>query len=234
MKPTKQLAVALCVAAGITTSVFAEDDSGLVSATPTAPVVTEPVNPQPGMIYSAYDGYKWMYPRNDEKEIGDLKVNLKESVDNLPKLSAVKTGIDKSDKFSIACASGVAVAAIRWEGFLKCKLARTYTFVVQKESANYDTNYKPAQWSTGYAIRINGKAGRVSYGQSSFDADLKIGFNKIEIVSLLPEQYYKDGRKAPLIITVKPKGSVIEPVKLSPNKLFYDARPELEDIGLDL
>ncbi|MBP5509699.1 MAG: hypothetical protein J6Z49_02145 [Kiritimatiellae bacterium] len=237
MKTMHVFATAICAVACTFTAAIAEDDSGLESATPAAPVITDPVNPQPGMIFSAYDGYKWMYPEDSgDKEIEKMRVNLKESVDKLPALPAVKTGIDKSDKFSIACASGVAVAAIRWEGFLKCKIARTYTFLIQKERADTYDSRLDLHWATGYAIRINGKTGVVSYGQTSFDVNLKVGFNKVEIVSLLPDgrQLYKQGRMAPLLITVKPKGSVIEPVNLSPNKLFYDARPELTETGLDL
>lgn len=233
MKPTKQLAVALCVAACMTTSVFAEDDSGLVSATPAAPVITEPVNPQPGMIYSAYSSSvaPWMgYPKSSLIE-DDMKKktfeSLKECHSTLPKMPALKTGVDKSDKFAIECARGVVPDGIRWEGFLKCKLSKKYTFLVQKNA--YHGAYA-APWCS-YAIRINGKFFLVSHGEDSFDANLNTGFNKVEIFCMFPPAF-KEVAQAPLIISAKPKGSIIEPVKLSPGMLFYDARPELMESGL--
>ena len=227
MKRIKQIAVALCVTACAFTTAFA-DESGLESATPPAPVITDPVNPQPGMLFSAYGPCKWMYMRY-ESDSSKLQVALNESLVTLPKVPAVKTGVDKNEKFTIECAKDVEVAAIRWEGFLKCKLAKTYTFVVDKRYDSYTSDYR---WQVGYVIAINGKICIVGYGQNSFDTDLKVGFNKVEIVTLLPSDHYREGRNSPLHISAKPKGSVIEPVKLSPGMLFYDARPELTETGL--
>ena len=224
MKRIQTITAILCAVACAFTTAFADDDSGLVSAAPSAPVITDPVNPTPGMIFSAYGAYNWMYL----DDIPKLQVALKESLINLPKAPAVKTGIDKSDKFIIDCAKGVETYAIRWEGFLRCKKARTYTFVVQKP---FRDNPSCLKWRCGYAIAINGKPCLVSYGQDSFDVNLKIGFNKVEIVTLLP-RYYSDVQNSPLFISAKPKGSVIEPVMLSPGKLFYDNRPEWMETGL--
>ena len=88
MNPRKLMAVALCAAACVTTTAFAEDDFGIESASPVK--IADPVNPQPGMIFNAYDYPDWMESSQ-----------LKESNSTLPKTAALKTGVDKSEKFGL-------------------------------------------------------------------------------------------------------------------------------------
>lgn len=202
MNPTKLLTIVLCLVACLaTTTVFAaDDDFGIVSATPT--VIADPVNPQPGMLFNAYSYSDWM---NDSK--------MKECHTTLPKMAARKTGVDKSDKFGIEVADGVDAMAIKWEGFLKCKRAATYTFLFQKPS-----DYCRA--SNGYSVKINGQLViPVDWDESSCDVNLKVGWNKVEIVG----QFC---RKFPLKITFRPKGSLSEPRPIAPKDLFYDKKPE--------
>ena len=200
MTPRKLMAVALCAAAFVTTTMFAEDDFGIESASPVK--IADPVNPQPGMVFNAYSYPNWM--RRDE---------LKESNSKLPTTASMKSGVDKSEKFGIEIAQGVKADAVRWEGFLKCKRATTDTFVFQRKDEN---------WDDGYSVRINGKAMiPAAAGEASCDVNLKIGWNKIEIVS----QFYN---KDPLIVSFKPKESLFDPRPIAPKDLFHDQKPEPE------
>ncbi|MBR6471288.1 MAG: hypothetical protein IKS83_05795 [Victivallales bacterium] len=201
MKTSKLLAFALCLAACVvTTTAFAEeDDFGIESASPI--VIADPVNPQPGMIYNAYSYSGYMNV-----------AQIKESHAKLPETPALKTGVDKSEKFGIEISSGVEAKAIKWEGFLKCKRAATYTFLFQKR--------ENGQINNGYSVKINGKTViPADWGESSCDVTLKVGWNKIEIVS----QFYD---KSPLNITFRPKGSLAEPRPITPKDLFHEEKPE--------
>ena len=219
MRTTRLMAVAACAVACTTVMAFADndDDIGIVPATPLSSSTgfkQALINPKTGMIFSAYGGYNWMDFTDGQK----MRAALKDSFSFLPKEPAVKTGVDKSGKFTIACANGVSTQAIRWEGFLEMKKAGKYTFLVQKNVDGYE-------WLCGYAIAVNGKVCTASFGQDSFDVDLMIGFNKVEIVTLLPR--YDSVKNAPLLISMKRKGSLIEPVQLSPGLFCY------EDIEVD-
>ena len=198
MKIRKLMAVALCTAACVTTTAFAEDDFGIESASPVT--IADPVNPQPGMVFNAYNYPNWM--GQDQ---------LKESNSKLPTTAALKTGVDKGEKFGIEISQGVNAAAIRWDGFLKCKRATTYTFLFQK---------KEDYWSTGYSVRINGQSViPAATGEKSCDVNLKVGWNKIEIVCQFDY-------KTPLAVSFKPKGSLADPRPLAPKDLFHDQKPE--------
>ena len=199
MNPRKLMAVALCAAACVATNAFAEDDFGIESASPVK--IADPVNPQPGMIFNAYNYPDWMG-----------KEQLKESNSKLPTTAALKTGVDKGEKFGIEVAQGVNAAAIKWDGFLKCKRAATYTFLFQKREYN-------RHWS-GYSIRINGQLVLpATFGEDTCDVNLKVGWNKVEIVCQFND-------KSPLNISFKPKGSLSEPRAIAPKDLFHDQKPE--------
>jgi len=200
MNPTKLMAVALCVAACVTTTAFATDDFGIESASPVK--IADPVNPQPGMVFNAYNYPEWMWEEQ-----------LKESNSKLPTTAALKTGVDKGEKFDTEVAQGVKAAAIKWDGFLKCKRATTYTFLFQK--GDHGDRFRD-----GYSIRVNGQLVLpASYNESTFDVNLKVGWNKVEIVC----QFYN---KDPLKISFKPKGSLSEPRSIAPKDLFHDQKPE--------
>lgn len=199
MKTPKLMAVAACAAACIATTALAEDDFGIESASPVTNA--DPVNPQPGMVFNAYNYPNWMN-----------EAQLKESNSKLPTMAALKTSVDKGEKFGIEVSKGVKAAAIKWDGFLKCKRATTYTFLFQKEEFS---NY-----SNGYSVRINGQLVLpATYGESSCDVNLKVGWNKVEIVC----QFYSN---APLNVSYKPKGSLSEPRVIAPKDLFHDQKPE--------
>ena len=59
MKTMQLMAAALCAVAFVNTASFA-DDNGLEPATPPPAPIADPVNPQPGMIFSAYEDNPWM------------------------------------------------------------------------------------------------------------------------------------------------------------------------------
>lgn len=201
MKQTKLLAIVLCVVSCIdtATSFAADDDFGIESAMPT--VIADPVNPQPGMVFNAYSYDNWMKAEA-----------MRESNTTLPKMAALKTGVDKNEKFGIQISDGVEAKAIRWEGFLKCKRAATYTFLFQEERYNGVLN--------GYSVKINGQPAIPSYwGETSCDVNLKVGWNKVEIV-------LEFINKKDLRISFKPKGSLAEPRVLAPKVFFYDQKPE--------
>ena len=199
MNPRKLLAVALCAAAFASTTVFAEDDFGIVSASPVK--LADPVNPQPGMIFNAYNIDRWM-----------SWDTLAESISKLPSQAAAKTMVDKSEHFSLEPIGKIQAGVGRWEGFLKCKRATTYTFVLSKEGCSYS--------DCGFTFAVNGKVCiKKGSRQASCDVDLKVGWNKIDLVC----QY--DNPK-PLFMTFKPKTSTAEPRPIAPKDLFHDQKPE--------
>jgi len=199
MNPTKLAAAALCAAACVTTTAFAEDDFGIESASPVK--IADPVNPQPGMVLNAYRLERWM---NWDA--------LAESISKLPSQAAAKTMVDKSEHFSLEPIGKIQAGVGRWEGFLKCKRATTYTFVLSKEG--YDGS------ACGFVFAVNGKVYiKKGIRQASCDVDLKVGWNKIDIVC----QY--DNPK-PLTMTFKPKTSTAEPRPIAPKDLFHDQKPE--------
>jgi hypothetical protein len=198
MNPTKLIAVALCAAACVTMSALADDDFGIESASPVVNV--DPANPQPGMVFNAYNYPNWMQ-----------KEQLKDSNSKLPTTASLKSGVDKSERFGIEISQGVRAAAVRWEGFIRCKRATTYTFLFQRNYSN---------WSDGYSVRINGRlAIPAGIGESSCDVDLKVGWNKIEIVCQFDS---KDN----LNVSYRPKSYIGEPRAIAPKDFFHDENPE--------
>ena len=198
MNPRKLMSVALCAAACVSTTAFAADDFGIESASPVK--IADPVNPQPGMILNAYF-IRWM--------TWDA---LAESISKLPSQPAAKTMVDKAEHFSLEPLGNIKAGVGRWEGFLKCKRATTYTFVLSKEGCGYA--------DCGFVFAVNGKV-YVKKGerQVSCDVDLKVGWNKIDLVCQF------DSTK-PLTLTFKPKTSIAEPRSIGPRDLFHDQKPE--------
>lgn len=194
------MAVALCAAACVTTTAFAEEDFGIESASPVK--IADPVNPQPGMVFNAY--------RPDRYMNWD---SLKESITKLPSQPAVKTHVDKSENFSLDQLGDIKARVGKWEGFLKCKRAGTYTFVLTCQNGSSDSE-------DGFSFRVNGNpAISAACRQESCDVDLKVGWNKIDIVC----QFYY-GKK--LTLTFKPKTSLADPRPIAPKDLFHDQKPE--------
>ncbi len=159
MNPRKLMAVALCAAACVTTTVFAEEDkNGFESA----PVIADPVNPKPGLLFSAYYYAFGGYIGMD---------GIRDCISKLPKMPAKQTGIDKSENFSSGCVTGVKeVNAIRWEGYFKCGKTAKYTFLF--DSRGY------------YSITINGSHVITGHGEDVADVDLKTGWNKLEVIGI--------------------------------------------------
>ena len=201
MNPTKLMAVALCAAASVTTTAFAEDDFGIESATSTA--IADPVNPQPGMVLS---GYKVpMYPTKDW---------YKDSVTTLPKSPAIKTVVDKSECFSLKALGSTEANVGMWSGFMKCKRSAVYTLTITEEKGGIIKRF------FCYSLRVNGNpAIAVGGKQSSVDVSLKAGWNKIELVF---HQYDKNQ----LSMSYKPKESLSDARPLTPLMLFHDQKLE--------
>ena len=198
MKMTRLMAVALCAAACVTTTAFAEDDFGIESASPV--VIADPVNPQPGMVLS---GYKISFRK------ASRSAWLKDSIPTLPKTPAIKTVVDKSEDFSLKPLGAAEANVGMWSGFLKCKRAGVYTLTL---SGGKTIN-------EGYSLRVNGKTAIASgKAQSSADMALKVGWNKIELVGAF-------GKK-PINLSFKPKDSLSEARSLTPAMMFYDKKPE--------
>ena len=195
---TMVTAVVLCAMACISTSVFAEDDFGIESASPVT--IADPVNPQPGMTACAY---YFGYGNSNSKY-----KQMTSSVASMKKLPAVSTFVDKGDSFSKAgVPSKVEVHTMMWEGYIKCKRATTYTF----SFSNRDS----------YSFYVNGvKHIDFCFGQESTDVNLKVGWNHVVIVA-----YFSDKGQV-LSANYKPKGSLAEPRNLAPKDLFHDQKPE--------
>ena len=199
-----------------------EADDLIESATPSAPKETAPydlLNPQRGMTFSVYGSNEWNLPRENNKKLA----HIRESLSTLPKAAAAKTSIDNGDKFSIDCAKGIDVSAIRWEGYLKCKQTTICTFAVKRVYCR-----RGDELCAGYVIRVNNVI-RAGFGENSFDVELKAGFNKVELVCVYLEGTYCSncGRviKEPLNLSIKPKGSLAEAKTLSPSIFWHDEKP---------
>ena len=158
--------------------------------------ISDPVNPQPGMIANVYAVEEWMDA-----------VMLQRSNDELPEMGAVKTFADKSEMFSLDRAADADATVMLWDGFIKCKRAGTYTISLSKG--------KSGDWNNGYSMRINNDLTVTSCGANAIDADFKVGWNRVEIVCQF-------GDKSPLNITYKPKESLSDPRPLAPGMMFHD------------
>lgn len=206
MNPRKLMAVALCAAACVTTAMYAEDDFGIESATSSA--IDGPVNPQPGMMLRAYQLGKFM--KTDE---------LKGSISKLPSLPAAKTLVDKGEEFSLKQIGKTGASVGMWSGFMKCKLAGEYTLTLTQPARH---GFRVNALSGGYSLRINGKpVVPASMKQTSVDVNLKVGWNKVELVCQF-------GKAPALTISYKPKDSLSDPRPLTPGMMFYDKKPEEE------
>lgn len=187
---------ALAIAAVGANVAFAEEDDGIVSA---APAIADPVNPQPGMLANAY------------KVSGGSSDARRENT-RLPILEKTPSVKSYADTTAVFSRSGVPkdkdVNILKWEGFIKCKRATSYTF-----SFN----------GRGYSFYVNGRQYiDYRYDQESRDVDLKLGWNKVVILATFPN--YGDK----LSVEYRPKGSLSDPRQLSPGMLFYDKPVEEE------
>ena len=191
------MVAALAVAAVGANVAFAEEDDGIVSA---APAIADPINPQPGMLANAYQINWRMLPQYREKT----------TLSALAKAPSVKSYADKGDAFArSAVLQGADVNVIKWEGFIKCKRAASYTFSFGSKGL--------------YSFYVNGRQyADACKQQVSRDLDLKLGWNKIVIVANIT------GGGSKLAVEYRPKGSMSDPRPLSPGMLFYDKPVEEE------
>lgn len=192
------MAAALAVAAIGANVAFAEEDDGIVSA---APAIADPVNPQQGMLANAYQiSYRGSTDR----------YKAMTSLSALAKAPSVKSYADKDSTFTRGgVPAKTEVNTIKWEGFIKCKRATSYTF-------SFDSR-------DSYSFYVNGKQYiDTCFKQESRDIDLKLGWNKIVIVA------YMDSNKSKLDVKYRPKGSMSDPRPLSPGMMFYDKPVEEE------
>lgn len=194
----KLMVAALAVAAIGANIAFAEEDDGIVSA---APAIADPVNPQQGMLANAY---QISYHRRIDQ------YKAKTTLSALSKTPSVKSFADKDTSFARGCVPEKSdINVIKWEGFLKCKRAATYTFSFESRDS--------------YSFYVNGQQCIDNcYRQESRDVNLKIGWNKIVIVA------YMDSSKSKLSVQYRPKGSMSDPRPLSPAMMFYDKPVEEE------
>ena len=197
MNPTKLMAVALCAAACVTTTAFAEDDFGIESASPVA--IADPVNPQPGMECSAY-----LFGNTS----GDS--NWKKTLAQLSTAPAIKKYVDKADSFNRnALPDSTRTNIMKWEGFIKCKKAGMYSFSFVGPRRNY------------YAFRLNGvELFSPAECQKTVGGNLKLGWNKIVVIVECTESNDK------LELKYKPNESLSEPRLLTPAMMFHDQKPE--------
>ena len=114
-------AVVLCTMACISTSVFAEDDPLVDSATPAA--IAEPVNPKPGLVFNGY---------NRNILMGE---KFKDVASVLASETPVKTTVVNTDKFSFeGFLNNLKIGQGVWEGFLKCKRSAKCVFLVKQKN----------------------------------------------------------------------------------------------------
>lgn len=194
----KLMVAALAVAAIGANIAFAEEDDGIVSA---APAIADPVNPQQGMLANAYH---ITYGRSFDK------YKALTTLSALAKAPSIKSYADKDSAFARAGVPDKSdVNTIKWEGFIKCKRATSYTF-------SFDSR-------DSYSFYVNGRQYvDTCFKQESRDVNLKIGWNKIVIVA------YMNSSKSKLSVQYRPKGSMSDPRPLSPAMMFYDKPVEEE------
>ena len=159
MNPRKLMAVALCAAACVTTTTYAEDkqagDAPFESAAATP--IPDPVNPKPGMLFKGYN--------LRSMPVSELPSKL---TDDVP---AITTTIVKSDKFALLenCHQGV------WEGFLKCERSAKCTILVKQFTMT----------GSDSVLFINGKQVASDLhnngGMIANHVDIKVGFNHIKL-----------------------------------------------------
>lgn len=186
---------------------FAAENDGIVSA---APAIADPVNLQPGLLANAY-----RCNCNQHFARRDIRLKGFKSATTLPaleKATSIKTYEDKNSTFSRGGISeGIDANVIKWEGFIKCPYAASYTFLFKSKNA--------------YSLYVNGRqlidAGA---GQVVRNIDLKLGWNKVVIVA----EFYRSNDE--LTICYRPKNSMSEPIPLSPSILSY-AKPVEADQG---
>lgn len=180
MNPRKLMAVALCAAACVTTTTYAEDkqagDAPFESAAATP--IPDPVNPKPGMLFNGYNfgGY----------DASKLSSALKD-------IPAVVTAVDTADTFSLPsqCRSGV------WEGFLKCKLSAKCTVLVEGGNpyALYINGQTVAIGQDLTANHVDLKAGFNHiklYGQSAVHVSIKVAESTREPKPMSPKDLFYD------------------------------------------
>ena len=160
MNPTKLMAVALCAAACVTTTAFAEDDLLVDSAAPK--VIAEPVNPKPGLIFKGYN----------KNEIYGEKFKDVDSI--LASATPLNTVVVTSDKFSFEqFLNDLKLKQGVWEGFLKCKRSAKCTILVKQKNL----------YGSGFQVYVNGKWVTGGYEQRSGEVNMKPGFNHIKVIS---------------------------------------------------
>lgn len=104
---------------------------------------------------------------------------------------------------------------MKWDGYIKCKRATSYTF-------SFDTS-KNNSYNNKYSFYVNGRQFiELAWGQKSIDVDLRLGWNKVVILAALSNVGCK------MDIKYRPKGSLSDPRQLSPGMLFYDKPVEEE------
>ncbi len=199
MNPRKLMAVALCAAACIATTAFAEDDFGIESASPVA--IADPVNPQPGAVCKFYNVTRR----------GEIAPTVKNRVQR-EKLPIIVTRVDKGTDFACNFSDkDIERNVMSWEGFIKCKRAGVYTFTV---FGAHDHEY---------TLEVNGNSvlSCVTH-QNNATVNLKVGWNKIVFTAVKWCRVDNDVYKMMYL----PQGSLAEPRSIGPKDLFHDQKPE--------
>lgn len=201
MNPQKLMAVALCAAACVTTTAFAEDD--FISSANTT-VIADPVNPKPGMVFKGYNlGCNYSY----SKEFQSLKATLDSA-------APVKTTVVTSEQFTYKAFQGeVRIQQGVWEGFLNCKRKAQCTFLMKMKGG---TTF------SGFLLYVNGKKVIGGGDQQSANVDLKVGFNHIVIIT--------QAEYNPVEVSLSPVGSTKPPQQLSPAIMFHDDKTDEGDV----
>ena len=198
------IVAALAIAAVGANVAFAEEDDGIVSA---APAIADPVNPQPGMICTAY-----CYGNTHGES------NWTKTISSLGRAPSVKTYVDKGTVFSrVGVEDGLRTNILKWEGFIKCKRSATYAFTV---TSMFDQDRIGGEF---HYLAVNGsEIIKCGSNQNSVVADLKVGWNKVVIIFEASKANVK------LDVKYRPNGSTSAPRSLTPGMLYHDEKPEEE------
>ena len=179
----------------------------LAAIHPSTAIAADPANPAPGAVCNLY--LLKVYGANNIAGFTNI-------VSTLAAQPAAATFVDSDSNFNPSRKlDGVASSWGMWTGWLKQDKAGVYTFLCRR---SYHLSASSDNYETHYSIWINGqKCVDAGCGQTSFDVELKAGFNSVKIIAESPSRF-----SFPLTVTYKNKGSVKDPLPFSPEILFYD------------
>lgn len=151
--------------------------------------------------------------------------HFEEVFDKIGSLTSLIAIIDKNGgefdlKQPTASALNLRYNMVVWDGYLYCRKAGIYTFILFPWSIPFANNYRGA-----FGITVNDKSKVVKEGeknvyQDTFDVDLKLGYNKVRLCFFVFPSVAIAKPKNPLI-KYKPRNALDDYRAITPSLLFH-------------